>query len=445
MSDLQSRRGNATRRLLQLLVQRDGGGQSWPPATASDWKTFAETCDTHQLTPLVYCRLKQPIAPTAPSELLDYLRVRFRASCSNNYRLASTLVNLTSMLESEGVRVLSFKGPSLAMAVYGGLSLRQCLDLDLIIRTDQVVKGARLMESWGYEPTPTPAQPQLSPYLCRPENSRHIDRGKEIQYLSPDGAFYVDLHWQFADRFWRPFSPDVEKLWERAAKQHLLQGSVFTLCREDLFLALCAHGTRHRWWCLKWLVDVAEILREADALDWSRIEEMTKARPGAGAAASVAANLAHDLLEVPVPAKAERILPATDRTRALASAIQKELLSRGYSSGDEHTTLLALEGRPAARMHYRAARVVRYPESLFRQIIAEISPKDRSLIRLPRKLEFLYHFIRPVRLVLTRSLSIGREFWRTAGGVKLLRSHLREMPRPQVSPTPSKLDTSAPR
>jgi hypothetical protein len=319
------------------------------------------------------------------------------------------------MFESEGVSVLTFKGPSLAMAVYGGLSLRQCLDLDLMIRTDQVVKGARLMKSWGYEPTPTPARPQLSPYLCRPENDGHIARGKEIQFLSPDGTFFVDLHWEFADRFWRPLSPPVEKLWERAVRLDLPQGSVVAPCREDLFLALCAHGTRHRWWCLKWLVDVAEILRKADALDWSRIEEMTKIRPGNGAAASVGVGLAHDLLEVAVPAEARRILPETDRTRALASAIRQELLYCGHSSGDEHTTLLALEGRFAARMKYRAARLVRYPESLFRQIIAEIGPKDRGLIRLPRKLQFLYHLIRPVRLLLTHSLRAARTFWRAAG------------------------------
>jgi hypothetical protein len=324
------------------------------------------------------------------------------------------LVSLSSMFENEGVRVLTFKGPSLSMAAYGGLSLRQCLDLDLIIRTDEVVKGAMLMESWGYEPTPTPARPQLSPYLCRPENPRHVNRGKEIQYLSPDGTFYVDLHWQFADRFWRPFAPDVEKLWDRAVRQDLLQGSLLALCREDLFLALCAHGTRHRWWCLKWLLDVAELLRKAEALDWSRIEEMTRLRPGAGATASVGVILARDLLEVHVPPEMERILPATDRTLALASAIRQELLLRGQSSGDEHTTLLALEARLAARMNYRAVRIARYPESLFRQIIAEVGPKDRGLIRLPQRLQFLYHFIRPIRLVLTHSLRLARALWRTA-------------------------------
>ena len=188
MSDQQSSRGDATRRLLRLLVQREEGDLGWPPAAASDWETFAETCVTHQLVPLVYCRLQQITAPTVPSELVEYLRVRFHESCSYNYRLASRLVSLTSMLEGEGVSVLSFKGPSLAMTLYGGLSLRQCLDLDLMIRAEQVVKAAQLMKSCGYEPTPTPARPQLSPYLCRPEDSRHIDRGKEIQYLSPDGA-----------------------------------------------------------------------------------------------------------------------------------------------------------------------------------------------------------------------------------------------------------------
>jgi len=319
------------------------------------------------------------------------------------------------MLESEGVRVLNFKGPSLAMAVYGGLSLRQCLDLDLIIRTDQVVKGAQLMKSWGYEPTATPVRPQLSPYLCRPENSRHIDRGKEIQFLSPDGASYVDLHWQLGDRFWRFFAPDIEKLWDRTVRRELPQGSVSTPCREDLFLALCAHGTRHRWLYLKWLLDVAEVLRGPEELDWSRIEEMARIRPGAGVAASVAVILTHDLLEVPVPAEAKRVLPVTSRIFTLAAAVREELLLRGQTSGDEHTTLLALEERSLARMKYRAVRIVRYPESLFRQVFVETGPKDRGLIRLPRRRQFLYHVIRPVRLVVVYCLRAARTLWRMAG------------------------------
>ena len=415
MPDLRSGRGDAIRRLLHLLVQQEGSDPGWPPAAAWDWRTFAETCDTHQLAPFIHCRLQRLPKTAIPPELLKYLRARFHQACANNYRLATQLVSLTSLFESEGVSVLAFKGPSLAMAVYGGLSLRQCNDLDLVIRKDQLLKGAQLMTGWGFQATPTPARPQIRPYLCRPENPRHVERGKEIEFRSPDGTFYVDLHWQLGDRFWRCFAPDVEKLWDRAARQDLPQGSVSTPCREDLFLALCAHGTRHRWLCLKWLLDVAELLRKAGTLDWSRIEEMARIRPGAGAAANVAVILARDLLEVPIPPELERILPATGRTLALATAVREELLLRGQTSGDEHTTLLALEGHSGARLNYRAVRILRYPESLFRQIIIEVGPNDRRLIRLPQKFQFLYHVIRPVRLVVTHCQRVARTLWRMAG------------------------------
>jgi hypothetical protein len=347
--------------------------------------------------------------------MLEHLRVRFQEVCARNYQLAAKLVSLTSMLENEGVFVLAFKGPSLAMAVYGGLSLRQCQDLDLLIRKEQLVKGAHLMKSWGFQATPTPAMPQITPYLCRPENPEHVERGQEIPFCATDGTYYIDLRWQLGDRFWRSFSPDVEKLWDRVERQDLPQGSVSTPCREDLFLALCAHGTRHRWLCLKWLLDVAELLHKAGTLDWSRIEEMARIRPGAGAAASVAVILARDLLEVPVPAEVERILPTTGRTLALAEAVRRELLLGGQTSGDEHTTLLALEPRSLARMNYRAIRIMRYPESLFRQIFVEVDPKDRSLIRLPQRLQFLYHLIRPARLIVKHCMRVARTLWSMAG------------------------------
>jgi hypothetical protein len=120
------------------------------------------------------------------------------------------------------------------------------------------------------------------------------------------------------------------------------------------------------------------------------------------------------LLEVPIPPELERILPATGRTLTLATAVRKELLLRGQTSGDEHTTLLALEGRSLARWNYRTVRILRYPESLFRQIIIEVDPKDRGLIRLPQKFQFLYHVIRPVRLVVIYCLRVARTLRRMA-------------------------------
>jgi len=408
-------RGNETGRLLQLLVQRERGDLGWPPAAAWDWRTFAETCDFHQVIPYIYCRLQGLTKTAVPAGLLEHLRTRFHQVCSRNYWLAKKRVDLTSRLQNEGVPALAHKGPSLAMTVYGGLSCRQYQDLDLVIRKEHQVKAVHLMTGWGFQIAPTPALPRVRPHLGRPEDPRNVERAQEIEFCAPDSTYYVDLHWQLGDLFWRPLNPDVEKLWERAERQDLPQGSVSTLCREDLFLALCAHGNRHRWICLKWLLDIAELLRQAGTLDWSRIEEMVRIRPGAGASASVAVILAHDLLEAPVPDEAGRILPATSRTLALAAAVREELLSKGQASEDEHATLLALEARLTARMKYHAARIISYPGGLFREVIVQVSPKDRALISLPNRLQFLYHVIRPVRLAVKHCLRAARALWSMAG------------------------------
>jgi hypothetical protein len=411
MSEMRCGRDDESHRLLQLLVQREGVDLDWPPAPAWDWRAFAEVCEFHQVIPYIYCRLHGLTGAAVPAGLFDHLRTRFHEICARNYELAKKLVGLASLLQNEGIPSLAYKGPSLAMAVYGGLARRHYNDLDLVIRKQHHTKAVRLLTARGFQIAPTPALPRVRPYLGCPEDSRNVERTQEVEFCAPDRTYYIDLHWQLGNLFWRPLSPDADKLWERAERQALPQGSISTLCREDLFLALCAHGTRHRWIFLKWLVDIAELLRKGGTLDWSRIEEMVRIRPGAGASASVAVILAHDLLKAPVPAEAGKVLPATSRTLALAAAVREELLSRSQTRGSEHATLLALEARPGARMKYQAVRIINYPGGLFREVIVQVSPKDRTLIRLPQRLQFLYHAIRPMRLVVKHCLHAARTLW----------------------------------
>ena len=407
-------RCDEVRRLLQLLAQRERVDPGWPPGDPWDWRAFAEACDTHQVIPYVYCRLQGLTGTAGPAGLLEHLRTRFHEACVRNYQLAKNLVDLTSTLQKEGIPVLAYKGPPLAMAVYGGLSLRQYNDLDLVVRKEHQVKVVRLMIGWGYQIAPAMALPRVRPFLGHPEDPRNVERTHEIEFCAPDSTYFVDLHWRLGDLFWSPLNPDAERFWDRAERQDLPQGSVSTLCREDLFLALCAHGNRHRWVCLKWLLDIAELLRKPQPLDWSRIEEMVRIRPGVAASANVALTLAHDLLAAPVPEAAWRILPTTSRTLALAAAIREELLQSGQTSADEQSTLLALEARPLARMKYHATRIISYPGGLFREIFVQVSPMDRALIRLPNRLHFLYHVIRPVRLAVKHCMRVAHTLWSTA-------------------------------
>lgn len=214
------------------------------------------------------------------------------------------------------------------MAVYGDLALRQYQDLHLVVRTEHLLKAVDLFTRRGF---------RLAQYSYLPNNWRNLGRQHEVTLQAPDKTYFVDLHWQLAPDHARAFSLDVEKLWDRTEKLELPHGNVSTLCRGDLFLALCCHGTVHRWSRLKWLLDVAEILCQPERLNWARIKEMTVGRPAAIASASLAILLARDLLGVPVPAEAENSLPATQRTRNVAADIGNEILLRGQTSGNNHT------------------------------------------------------------------------------------------------------------
>jgi hypothetical protein len=384
--------------LLGLLRQTGGADLDWPPVDHWDWRAFARACDHHDVAPFIYCRLRGLAGITVPPGLLEHLRLRFLYVSGRNYHLARKLVELTSLLEEHQIPVLAYKGPTLAMAAYGDLALRSYQDLDVVIRPEHLQKAIGVMTRCGFEITPDWWNPS------RPENPGYVARHHEIALRAPDKSYFVDVHWQLAAHEFRAFRLDLEKVWSRAERIEVFQQSISTLCREDLFLALCCHGTWHRWARLKWLFDIAELLRNSETLNWPQIEETAKDRPLVRASASLAVYLARELLEIEMPAQAAQILPATERTSRMGAAIRDEILLRGHNSGRNWIALLKLEGDPLGWMKYWGVQF----DWVFRQIFVQISPKERALVHLPERLRFLYHFIRPVRLVLKYSRRTAR-------------------------------------
>lgn len=390
--------GAGTRLLLDLW--KGSSGAAWSTALRENEKSFLEACGYHQVSPIVFHRLRNCPEHSAAPQVIDQLRARFYRISAYNHRLATLLVQWIGVLEQDKISCLALKGPAAAIAAYGDLSLRQYEDIDIMVRPDDVVKTVQTLFGRGFEPA-----------------RGHADRYKdvklyhEIALLAPDRSYSVDLHWHLAPPYATGFGPDPAELWSRAVRLRLPAGDVPVLCQEDLFLALCQHGTRHRWWQLKWLFDVAELLRRPAAMDWSRIEDVMKMYPMARPPASLAASLVHDLLGSAPPPDAGKILEPGKRTRAVARAIREELLTTGQTNGSAHDTLLGLERRPLARAKYMAVEGIQYP---VREVLFTITPKDLEFVRLPQRLRFLYYFIRPLRLMVQHGRGAARRIWSMA-------------------------------
>src|SRR5579864_1453649 len=390
--------GPGTRLLLRLWNGRGEPGSS--AESEQDWQSFLAACEHHRVSPIVFHRFQSCDDRVIPTDVLEQLRGRFYQVSAYNYRLASKLVQLISQLGSEQIPALVLKGPAVAMAAYGDLSLRQYEDIDILIPVEQVVKAVETLRALGFRPIEGLSQ-----------RHKNVHRYHEITLEAPDNSYNVDLHWHLAPPYARVFGPDVSQLWARTVKLLLPQGEVSALCREDLFLTLCQHGTRHRWWQIKWLFDIAELLRHGEQIDWCCVERSLGTLPMARQSACLAVILARELVGSQVPSQADRILAPERRTWVVAGTIRGEFLSSGQTNRSAHDTLLGLEQRPLVRARYLAVEAVQYP---VRTILFTITAKDEQFVRLPEGLRMLYYLIRPLRLVFQHGRVAARRIWSMA-------------------------------
>ena len=250
----------------------------------------------HGLVPLLYQSLTRAGLHNLAPECQLRLRTVAESSRFRTLVLCSELLRLQRVLTAAGVVAIPYKGPVLAAHLYGDAALRQILDIDLIVRPGDAVKARRVLMENGCV-----ALKKMSPRRAAARAWYHCD----FVFMTAKRVC-VDLTWRIAPAYWN-LPKIAPSAWTRLGRLSLAGDTVPWLAGEDLLVVLCLHGSKHKWDTLKWIVDVAELLRVHPQLDWSYLWD--SARDG-GAQRMVALGLllAHDLLQAPVPpAQLERI------------------------------------------------------------------------------------------------------------------------------------------
>ena len=370
--------------LLLLLCSRgDEAAQrragEFARAGGFDWEYVARLAHRHAVAPLVYHALQTFARGSAPEQVREGLHEKHRANAARNLLLASELLRLSGLFESEGIGLLAYKGPALAVAAYGDLSLRRFVDLDIIVRERDVERASKLLRDSGYAPRGlTPVQEAA---LARTQHN--------IAYARDGGRLIVELHRDVASKDFADVSLD-EGAWARATRVKLLGGSVSTLSAEDLLLALCVHGAKHLWERLAWVCDVAGLVNSHAELDWRAVFERASAAR-VERMLLLGLRLAQGLAGASLPDEVWRRVEEDEA----AARLSTDAAARMFD-GEEY--------RPAGflrsvgfnlRARGRARERLRY----FRFIL---TPTDGDLasLALPARLSFVYYLLRPFRLLL---------------------------------------------
>ena len=363
-----------------------------------DWQHLIRNAFAHGVMPLLYRSLQQSCREVVPQVYLDRLRDHFRANVQRNLSITAELLKLISLLENQKIKVIPFKGPVLAALAYRDLSLRQFGDLDILVHKQDIPKAGSLLVSQGYRSGSE--HPAGLEHDFDPEKVAYVGP-KFYIFVHPGRRIIVDLQWRVTEQYFS-FSLDRDALWSRLVPVSLAGRTVITFAPADLLLILCVHGSKHRWEKLKWICDVAELVRVyKEEIDWMEVKEEAS-RQAVERMLALGLFLAQEFLGTTLPNEVSKQI---SKELGPQSGFQ-QIRERLFAQTDEprrkiEKVIFYLRTKDGWRDRFQFCF---YYLSQCVQAIVTPTTKEQRVLPLPVPLYFLYYFFRPFRLTVKYGL-----------------------------------------
>lgn len=223
----------------------------------TDWDYVFHFAEEQGVLLFLLHNLYRTVRTPFPQTLLTSVR---RRHASRSQSLLAQLREVTAFLVANGIRAISYKGPTLATIVYPHCNLRVSSDLDLLVHARDYRNAAKVLLDQGYLVSE--------------------DCGYKCHLWHPIKRVDVDLHRALAPR-WYQFKFDFDHAWGRAIRLALPDGSaVQTFGLEDLVIVLCIDLVKDvaQPWNFRLLkvTDIAELLKNAERINWGALINSAK-------------------------------------------------------------------------------------------------------------------------------------------------------------------------
>lgn len=350
-----------------------------------DWNYIVSQAQQHAVLPLINRNFQLYFSELVPKRALRFVNEASFICKRRSMEITGELLRIANMFEGPGIEAIPFKGPALAVLVYGDLSLRMFADLDILIHERDLPKARDVLMRAGYVPE-----------FTLTEKQERIFRKTEcaLQLRHPGRDSVVELHWLLTERY-LSIDLHIGDLWKRSIVTKIGQRAFKSLAPEDLFLYLCIHGSKHHWERLEWLCCVANLAAAHPNLDWTAVTDRARAC-GTERILNTALLLAHNLLGMPLPQilgegaldDIAAVNLAEEAAVALFSGKHRSTAEKRVNRGDWYLYLIRIRERWRDKFRILAYSSVRLPH-----------PFAKEFVRLPAKLSFLYYVLRPARLL----------------------------------------------
>jgi hypothetical protein len=347
-----------------------------------DWDAFLALVGRHGIPVQALTVLRRCLGDEMPERPYRELLGRGRRKALTSTVQMAELVRINRLLRTHGIHIIPLKGVCLSRKLYGAPGVRASGDMDVLIRPENLSAADRLLSELGYRNIYDLTERQTAAYLA---HAHHV------VYCHEESGQQLELHWR--THFWT--HGEMEEFW-RGRENVEMMGEPFTFLEDSmLFLFLCDHGSRHAWYRMKWVSDIAMMLAGKYIHDWDPVLALAE-RLGLRRVVAQASLLVFWLYGIPLPSQLSALIAAENEAVWLTKKAVFALIAGGtkYSLWSMRITNTA---------YFKRIK----PDLSFSLILKELfmCPVDYVTFPLPDSLFWMYVPLRPFFW-----------FWRHYGG-----------------------------
>jgi hypothetical protein len=354
------------------------------------WDRVVEGAIAHGVAPLLLRNLQEAGNGICPLPALERLAACCFINSIRASQFSTQLCSILEGLESAGVPAVPVKGPALAVLLHGHAAFRQYVDLDVVVRRDDLFRAKDALVARGYQ-----CVKHMPHYF--PDRDGRASCGFVFDGHG-DFAAGIEISWGL-----KPASFDVplylDHMWERRVPLQFCGREIPAFGPEDMLVFLCIHGYKHFWQTLGCVSDVAQLVASTSAMDWDQVFACARVM-NSNQRVLLGLLLASELLQAPVPAELRMRALRHHKIVSLARRATVRMFDPSNAEIgliNEIAFLLRTDEQRRATISYLARTLT-------------CADNEREFLRLPGPLAFLYHPYHLARLARTYGKGVLRRF-----------------------------------
>lgn len=235
-----------------------------------DWDKAVDMVIARQAGPLLYKKLSAlPNIVLVPNNIMEALRQSQLKTLSRNMVLAAHFGQVANALNNENIPVIAMKGIYLSEWLYQDPSLRQCSDIDLLVKPADGERALEVLTKIGYQ-------------AIQIVESEFIKNNTETSHYPPmlKSGVSIEIHTK-VHKFSSHYRVDLNTLWNRTETLQLHGVNTSVFCLTDQLITIAIHLEKHfdrGHFSFTGFFDLAWILtKHGSEIDWRDFEDKCEA------------------------------------------------------------------------------------------------------------------------------------------------------------------------